>query len=184
MKVLAHVTSCTSCCSRCGCWPCGCCTARRPARIRSSMRLPRLSRCSSRRPSSCAACARIHASSDGWTNSSDRRLGRLLTHCGMDVSRHAHPCRNRPRVKEKTLKPAGRVIFSLLLPSGLRRDPRQDAGAMDRRVEVTSADGCAVRIRVPARHQSKGGKRCQAKHQADRKARSGSNGRSRPPASA
>ena len=26
---------------------------------------------------------------------------------------------------------------------------------MDRRVEVTSADGCAVRIRVPARHQSK-----------------------------
>ena len=55
---------------------------------------------------------------------------------------------------------------------------------MDRRVEVTSADGCAVRIRVPARHQSKGGKRCQAKHQADQKARSGSNGRSHPPASA
>ena len=111
-------------------------------------------------------------------------LGRFRTHCGMDVVRHARPCRNRPRVKEKTLKPAGRVIFSLLLPSGLRRGLRQDAGAMDRRVEVTSADGCAVRIRVPARHQSKGGKRCQAKHQAGRKARSGSNGHSRPPASA
>ena len=56
------------------------------------------------------------------------------------------------RVKEKTLKPAGRVIFSLLLPSVLRRSPRQDAGAMDRRVQITPADGCAVRIRAPARH--------------------------------
>nr|DAO52952.1 MAG TPA: hypothetical protein [Caudoviricetes sp.] len=51
----------------------------------------------------------------------------------MDVVRHARPCRNRPRVKGKTLKPAGRVIFSLLLPPGPRRGPRTDAGAMDRR---------------------------------------------------
>lgn len=99
------------------------------------------------------------ASCDGWTGNGSEGLGRFRTHCGMDVVRHARPCRNRPRVKEKTLKPAGRVIFSLLLPSGLRQDPRQDAGAMDRRVQVTSADGCAVRIRVPARHRSKGGKR-------------------------
>nr|DAP49228.1 MAG TPA: hypothetical protein [Caudoviricetes sp.]DAU90752.1 MAG TPA: hypothetical protein [Caudoviricetes sp.] len=46
----------------------------------------------------------------------------------MDVVRHARPCRNRPRVKEKTLKPAGRVIFSLLLPSGLSPGPATGCG--------------------------------------------------------
>ncbi len=70
---------------------------------RSNISSPCRSRCSSRRPSSCAACAPTPASRAGWTSNGSEGLGRFRTHCGMDVVRHARPCRNRPRVKEKTL---------------------------------------------------------------------------------
>ena len=80
------------------------------------------------------------------------------------------------------------VPFAVLIPAAVIMRPAF-AGARDRMRapwigDRTPANGCVVRPHAPARHQFKGGKRCQAKHQADRKARSGSNGRSHPPASA